>query len=447
MRQFLFVDNFRGFANTFVPLLDVNFLVGQNSTGKTSILYLLRLFLGQHLYTQADFSVAGESFGLFNELVSAHSEDTRSFHIGVIQERETPNGDCKSTAILLTYIDRAGLPELSAVTTAVSNREISLRWENGKAFARTQPLPEATTAEHIKSLLPRWLAEHADPIADMPVLQLPENLTSNKMPLFVVMTLVAQTLQPSGNKGEQRQEHNPADFPFFWPDIGHSLAWIAPIRTKPDRTYDQPQTAFSSEGSHTPYVIRRMLKSDEGKKKFDSFMSRVGKDSGLFDSIDVKLFGPPEDLTAPFEIDAILDAKPLNLNMVGYGVSQSLPILVELLDRPKGSWFAIQQPEVHLHPKAQAALGDVFFDMAVRDKKRFVVETHSDFTIDRFRMRYRRKTSQSLKPDSQILFFERHNKCNTVTPLSISPTGELPANQPEGYRRFFIREQMDLLGL
>jgi predicted ATPase len=125
-------------------------------------------------------------------------------------------------------------------------------------------------------------------------------------------------------------------------------------------------------------------------------------------------------------------------------VSQSLPVFVEIFTRPKGSWFAIQQPEVHLHPRAQAALGDAFFEMAVGEEKCFLIETHSDFTIDRFRMNYRKKGK---KPNSQVLFFERKGRNNTVTSLAISAQGELSPEQPEGYRQFFVKEEMKLLGL
>jgi predicted ATPase len=120
-----------------------------------------------------------------------------------------------------------------------------------------------------------------------------------------------------------------------------------------------------------------------------------------------------------------------------------------LLDRPRGTAFAIQQPEVHLHPRAQACLGDVFFEMAIRDKKTFIVETHSDFAIDRFRMNFRRRRSRKksdLKPLSQILFFERREAKNTVTPIRIGDQGDMPADQPESYRRFFVKEEMRLLG-
>ena len=111
--------------------------------------------------------------------------------------------------------------------------------------------------------------------------------------------------------------------------------------------------------------------------------------------------------------------------------------------RPPNTWFAIQQPEVHLHPRAQASLGDVLFQTAVADQKRFLVETHSDFTIDRFRMNLREP--RDIELSSQILFFERKEKHNTVTPLEIGERGELPAEQPDTYRDFFLREEMRVL--
>jgi predicted ATPase len=130
---------------------------------------------------------------------------------------------------------------------------------------------------------------------------------------------------------------------------------------------------------------------------------------------------------------------------MGYGVSQSLPIFVELLDRRKGSWFAIQQPEVHLHPRAQACLGDVFYEMSALDDKKFIVETHSDFAIDRFRMNYKDRKYRKKSPKSQILFFERRDGQNTIIAMEIDDNGELPQDQPESYRNFFIREQLRLL--
>jgi predicted ATPase len=186
-----------------------------------------------------------------------------------------------------------------------------------------------------------------------------------------------------------------------------------------------------------------MLGSKAEAKKFHAFMKHVGKASGLFQDVRIKNFG--KGATAPFEVDVVLDGKGLSLSTVGYGVSQSLPVLVEILARGPGTWLAIQQPEVHLHPRAQAALGEVLFEMAARYSQVFLVETHSDFTIDRFRMNYR--TERADKPEGQVLFFERREKHNVVTSLPISASGDFPTDQPQRYRDFFVKEEMRLLGI
>jgi predicted ATPase len=89
-------------------------------------------------------------------------------------------------------------------------------------------------------------------------------------------------------------------------------------------------------------------------------------------------------------------------------------------------------------------LGDIFFKLAKLEKKKFLVETHSDFTIDRFRLNMRKNET---KIPSQILFFERTAEGNKVYEIPIDDEGELPEEQPKQYRDFFVREQMDILGL
>jgi len=85
------------------------------------------------------------------------------------------------------------------------------------------------------------------------------------------------------------------------------------------------------------------------------------------------------------------------------------------------------------------------FELAVAENKRFLIETHSDFTIDRFRLNYRRQSSS--KPSGQILFFERKNKRNVVRAIKIGKKGELASAQPSGYRKFFLKEELRLLGI
>jgi predicted ATPase len=74
-----------------------------------------------------------------------------------------------------------------------------------------------------------------------------------------------------------------------------------------------------------------MLNSKSQATRLKQFIEKVGRASGLFQDVSIKSFG--RGATARFELDIVLDGKALNILNVGYGVSQSLPIIVELLAR------------------------------------------------------------------------------------------------------------------
>jgi predicted ATPase len=65
---------------------------------------------------------------------------------------------------------------------------------------------------------------------------------------------------------------------------------------------------------------------------------------------------------------------------VGFGVSQALPVVVALHAANEGQLIYLEQPEIHLHPRAQTALAEVLADAAMQGK-RMVVETHSSLLL------------------------------------------------------------------
>ena len=69
-----------------------------------------------------------------------------------------------------------------------------------------------------------------------------------------------------------------------------------------------------------------------------------------------------------------------NVADVGFGVSQALPVLVALRAAEPGRLVYIEEPEIHLHPRAQAKLADILADAAKRGV-RVVVETHSSLLL------------------------------------------------------------------
>ena len=176
--------------------------------------------------------------------------------------------------------------------------------------------------------------------------------------------------------------------------------------------------------------------------KLKSSLETFGLAAGLFDEITVRPLGKTG--SDPFQIQVRKGSKSLkgpfrNLIDVGYGVSQVLPVVTELLaPSTPTNLYLFQQPEVHLHPSAQAALGTLLCQVAA-DGRQLIVETHSDHLIDRIRMDVRDGKTKLTKDDVRILYFERDGLDVKIHELWWDEHGNIE-NAPPSYRRFFMEE-------
>ena len=223
----------------------------------------------------------------------------------------------------------------------------------------------------------------------------------------------------------------------------------APIRSKPSRTYDPARHNRDPEGDYIPMHLAHLyFQSSNDWKRLRKHLIEFGQKSGLFDEISIKKLGKKE--SEPFQLQirkfgTRAKGPKRNLIDVGYGVSQVLPIITEL-SRERASYVnLLQQPEVHLHPSAQAALSSFFCQIASPDRN-LIVETHSDYILDRVRMDVRDRTSKLKPEDVSILFFERKNLGVKIHSLRIDNQGNI-LDAPEGYRKFFMEETRRSLGL
>ncbi len=234
-----------------------------------------------------------------------------------------------------------------------------------------------------------------------------------------------------------------------WDYYGERPYASAPVRSKPHRTYDPARTTRDPGGDHIPMFLASMyLQDKEQWATFKAALENFGQESGLFDEITVKPLGEREG--GPFQVHikkygskGRLKGPQRNLIDVGYGVSQALPIITELLRPDASPAFLLQQPEVHLHPSAQAALGSLFCRIA--PQRQLIVETHSDHLLDRVRMDIRDGTTPLKPEDVSILFFDRGDLDVTIHSLRIDEEGNI-LNAPPNYRKFFLEETRRSLG-
>ena len=131
-----------------------------------------------------------------------------------------------------------------------------------------------------------------------------------------------------------------------------------------------------------------------------------------------------------------------DLTNVGVGVSQVLPIVVMALLAKPGSLLIFEQPELHLHPKVQARLADFFLALSA-DGKQILLETHSEYLIDRFRLRIALSNKSNFSQKVNIAFSYKENGETQLTDVVINEFGAIQ-NWP---RDFFEQSQSDVAHL
>lgn len=450
------IENYRCFRERQTArLAPLTLLVGENSAGKTSFLALLRALWDVAVRDALpDFRQEPYDLGAFSDVVysdSSHNEQPRSFHAGFVGS---------NPAVVDSISFDATFEDVDGVIIPVSRRVSA-----GDAWIRVNARPGQVAKTQI-GVGDRWQASASYDYFSLA----PDDL-------FPIITAIVRTMHEIGmsddttlvrDTAERYSEHNPRDdkLSVWFTQLNSQWGiWItkgqlpfgnnvpfagAPIRSSPKRTYDPSRPTTDPEGANVPTYLARLSRHESGDwKNLKHRLEQFGQTSGLFDEIEVETFGAKDD-AAPFRIMVRKFGKRrkgLHRNMVdvGYGVSQALPVITELLRPDPPSLFLLQQPEVHLHPSAQAALGSLFCSVANPDRQ-IVVETHSDYIIDRVRMDVRDKTTDLKPEDVSILYFERGDTDVSIHSISIDEDGNV-LGAPPGYRQFFSDELRRSIGI
>lgn len=162
-----------------------------------------------------------------------------------------------------------------------------------------------------------------------------------------------------------------------------ALAHLPGLRGNPQRWYTRTGTGPHFPGTFENYAASVIL---HWQQQGDNRPSVLGGDLrrlGLTDRVEATALDDTRvqlDVARPPVATASAEGDMVSIADVGFGVSQVLPVLVALLAAEPGRLVYIEQPELHLHPKAQVALATVLADAAKRGV-RVVAETHSPLLV------------------------------------------------------------------
>jgi len=197
------------------------------------------------------------------------------------------------------------------------------------------------------------------------------------------------------------------------PELGKQITrvvHVAGLRGNPQRSY--PITAVGNRfpGSFEPYVASILQHWQEEKSEKLQELGGQLEYLGLTWKVQVR---QPNASELEVSVGRLPHAHRggakdlVNIADVGFGVSQTLPVLVALLTAEPGQLVFLEQPELHLHPKAQVALAKVLADAAKRGV-RVIAETHSILLLTAVQALV---AEGDLSPDKVLLhWFERDDQ-------------------------------------
>ena len=160
-----YLDNFRGFQNTYIPVLDVNFCVGENSTGKTSFLSLVNLLSSSRFWFEQAFEGGESGFGHFEDIVSISAKNQSYFRIGFTEKVFYVNSKGEEeedvNAFLFSYIKKDGMPRLHKCTHNFDQNVVTIAiTEKTTRYKVTVIEDKQNIGNFQESIFPQWISEH-----------------------------------------------------------------------------------------------------------------------------------------------------------------------------------------------------------------------------------------------------------------------------------------------
>ncbi len=410
MLRHLRIENFKAWKDTGdMELAPLSVFLGTNSSGKSSIIQFL-LMLKQTmqdpdpavvLNTGDDHSIV--DVGVPSQMLYGH-DTSQPLRFSYDWDVETP----------FRFALDSEFPEETLPTLRRTEDEGAYRFGTDVRFRGSLFVKKAAGALDVESLY--YLVSHGD--SDwFSVETRREKEAGYRMVLDgfeeepVAVDSSARPLKFYGFSdeaaAESQQPSTLRTLNQIHPQLFSNLFYLGPLRDRTSRLYTWKGTSPSDVGTDGRNAVFAMLSARSELRKFriegksmdydiDTAVAEMLKKMGLIQEFRVRKFGEGR---SEYEVQVKTKGSPVwaDLPDVGCGVSQVLPVLVELFYAPSGSILLMEQPELHLHPSAQAALADVMID-AVRAREngkprnlQLLIETHSEYFLRRLQRRIAEK--------------------------------------------------------
>jgi predicted ATPase len=215
--------------------------------------------------------------------------------------------------------------------------------------------------------------------------------------------------------------------------ILEGLEYINPINTHPSRVYLYKDPKMFAPINDLDDVVEFFSKKDTNRARIFKDFVRILKKVGIAEDIEII----QDDRLPVRELRVKVKDLLSNIKDVGYGVSLQLPIILKCLIAERfvtsdvKRLIMIEQPEVHLHPKLHAQIIDALLMLSTRTI--YFIETHSEHIVRKLQVAVKSKKYDMVSEDVTIHYLLRVKKHSEVSIHSIGIMGMLEPTLPSGF--------------
>lgn len=414
------LTNFKSWRELDLALGPITLLYGTNSSGKSSILQSLLLLKQtiEGLDSNQVLNFGGSDrdlvdLGSYRDVVHSH-DFTNELNIKLLFEMsEYPH----SVGYESQWIYQDDSIQIQSITHSLdiySSNPMQLKVTVGSA---SKYVYETSNGWNIHSMSEPEGFIIGDKISSGESLTPPIN--SFELPYFLIQD----------EKSEKKIGISSFGFHLLMIDNFSSLRYLGPLREHPRRTYQWTGSNPQVIGPKGEYAVQALVASKRNEDKLLDKVTFWLNKLGLVQNFEIVSLGNERFyevlVNDEFGQSSILDT--------GFGISQVLPVIAILFFAPEGSIILLEQPELHLHPSAQAGLADLMLHVAEERNLQLIVESHSEHLLRRMQRRIAEVDQDFATPDNIKAYFCTPGEDGSqIDPVSIDRFGQI-SNWPENF--------------
>lgn len=226
--------------------------------------------------------------------------------------------------------------------------------------------------------------------------------------------------------------------------------YLGPTRVHPQRHYHWERThpkeidmwGNKAVDALLSARVRQLTTAHNGKSvPIEERISKWLQNLELAYSFSLVPKGSLDDTNYEIRIRKTQNSAEVTLADMGHGIADLFPLLVHCCYVPEGSTLILEQPGIHLHPKAQANLADLLIEAITERNLQILIESHSEHLLNRLQ---RRIAEEKISVDKIALYFCRNEEgISKIDRLKMDEFGNI-TNWPP---KFFGDEMGDLLAM